>query len=699
MQATLLNYHFDLIAFAALLTLAIIAAIWTVRHRYTAGTRLAAKVTLAALSLGVISCVMAYSAGEHERTRLVHMVAGVAPTYALELDRAGHRNVTLDTAEDDPTYLALIERQKQWLAANPTVADIYTFRKRDDGTIALCVDSETDYDRSGSIDSDREQRTANNEPYDAEEKILAAFDGTPSFDDSIHTDRWGTWVSANQPLRDEAGNVYAVVGVDFPAQEWLTSILAARRGALLTGGVTVAILLITAVMLAAQHAEVARRRQAEQAHRDSEARLRTIVDNEPECVLVLDVSTFPGNPDACAGRIIEVNPAGLKMLGGDASRVVNRSFIEFVRPDFVAAFRKHQQSVAAGDRAVIEFELHDPATASRRVWMETHSVPLREADGRVVRMLSVARDVTARKLAESEKEDLQRQLIDASRQAGMAEIATGVLHNVGNVLNSINLSGQLIADSLRASKLPSLGKVAELLKSEQPRLGEFVTTDERGKALPDFLSQIHQRLASDQTVITREVTQLLDGIDHVKQIVRMQQTCAAKGSNFLAPADPCAVMEDALRMNLLSMERHKVDVTREYDPALPQVHLDKHKVMQILVNLISNAKQATCHPDVASRHITLRVSRGNDGHCIRFDVHDNGVGMSEEVKSKLFRHGFTTKSDGHGFGLHSSANAARELNGELTAHSDGPGTGATFTLIIPATPTAAQSVALTGRAA
>ena len=111
------------------------------------------------------------------------------------------------------------------------------------------------------------------------------------------------------------------------------------------------------------------------------------------------------------------------------------------------------------------------------------------------------------------------------------------------------------------------------------------------------------------------------------------------------------------------------------------MNLEKHKILQILVNLLRNAKHACQESDRADKRLTVRVING-DGR-VRISVIDNGIGIPPENLIRIFSHGFTTKKDGHGFGLHSGALAAKEMDGSLTVHSDGPGQGSTFTLELP----------------
>jgi PAS domain S-box-containing protein len=301
-------------------------------------------------------------------------------------------------------------------------------------------------------------------------------------------------------------------------------------------------------------------------------------------------------------------------------------------------------------------------------------------DGRGAKMFGTAQDVTERKQAEVELEKVHRQLLDTSRQAGMAEVATSVLHNVGNVLNSVNVSATVVADSLRKSRLPNLAKVTALMHERAADLGAFITSDPKGKQLPDYLGQLAEHLASEQETALKELELVEKNIEHIKDIVAMQQSFA-KVSGLTEVVKVTDLVEDALRMNVSSLIRHDVQVLREYQAHVPEISVEKHKVLQILVNLVRNAKGACDESGRADKQVTLRVANG-DGR-IKIAVMDNGVGIPPENLTRIFNHGFTTKKDGHGFGLHSGALAAKEMGGSLNVHSDGPAKGAMFTLELP----------------
>jgi len=285
--------------------------------------------------------------------------------------------------------------------------------------------------------------------------------------------------------------------------------------------------------------------------------------------------------------------------------------------------------------------------------------------------------------AEESLRTLQKQLMDTSRQAGMAEVATSVLHNVGNVLNSVNISSSLIAEKVRKSRVANLGKAVALMQEHKGDLTRFLTEDARGRELPGYLASLSLHLAEEQGQILQEVASLTRDVEHIKDIVAMQQNYA-RVSGVTETLNIIDLVEDALRLNEGAMERHKVKVVREFKEAVPAT-VDKHKVLQILVNLIRNAKYALDDGAPAEKLMTVQVGASGEDR-VRVSVTDNGVGIPQENLVRIFGHGFTTRKEGHGFGLHSGANTARELGGSLTVQSAGWGKGATFTLEFPRQP-------------
>ena len=310
------------------------------------------------------------------------------------------------------------------------------------------------------------------------------------------------------------------------------------------------------------------------------------------------------------------------------------------------------------------------------------------------RTTSLETEIEERKRMEREVERVHRELLEVSRYAGMAEVATGVLHNVGNVLNSVNVSATLVIDRIQRSRVPNVGKLAALLEQHAGDLSSFLTSDRRGQQVPIYLRSLSDHLVAEQKAVVDELDGLRKNIGHINEIVAMQQSHAkAVGVTEMLPVSE--LMEDAIRINAAAIDRHGLTLVRQFE-ANPTITVERHKVMQILINLIRNAKYACDESGRKDKVLTLKIAT-DDTH-VHLAVIDNGVGIPPENLTRIFAHGFTTRKEGHGFGLHTSALAARELGGSLTGTSEGPGRGATFVLSLPLRPTSAANAPATAPA-
>jgi PAS domain S-box-containing protein len=301
--------------------------------------------------------------------------------------------------------------------------------------------------------------------------------------------------------------------------------------------------------------------------------------------------------------------------------------------------------------------------------------------GQPLGALAVVEDITQRRLNEDELERVHKQLLVASRQAGMAEVATNVLHNVGNVLNSVNVSASMVAERIRKSKCVGLTRVADLLSQHTSELATFLA-GAQGRHLPVYLQELASELLAERDAAVTELAAVRSNIEHIKEIVAMQQGYARRGG-ITDTLDVRVLVEDSLRMNEGAFSRHGVTIVRDFAD-VPLVQVDKHRVLQVLVNVIRNAKYACAEAAGGPKRVTVRTRTGSG--TVIISVLDTGVGIPKENLDRIFNHGFTTRPDGHGFGLHSAALAAKELGGSLQAESAGPGKGACFTLTLPLLP-------------
>jgi len=296
----------------------------------------------------------------------------------------------------------------------------------------------------------------------------------------------------------------------------------------------------------------------------------------------------------------------------------------------------------------------------------------------------VIRHARERRKAAIERERLTQQLVESSRRLGMAEVATDVLHNIGNVLNSLNVSAGLIAQHVRDMPIRDVNRTSALLQAHQDDLATFLTQDTKGQRIPDFLTQLGNHLRDQHAQTCTDLDTLISQIDHVKDIIAAQQDIA-RTSSIHEPVLLKDLVETALKINALGLDKNHIAITRDYMD-LPQVITDKQQVLQVVANLIRNAKEAIRQQGQGPHRLTIRITTNREKvnwACIQ--VSDSGIGIRQENLHRIFAQSFSRPSGGEGAGLHRNALAAKNLGGSLTASSAGEGQGATFTLELPVT--------------
>jgi signal transduction histidine kinase len=295
----------------------------------------------------------------------------------------------------------------------------------------------------------------------------------------------------------------------------------------------------------------------------------------------------------------------------------------------------------------------------------------------------IARQKVERRLVDSldHLHQTQQKLVQASRMAGMAEIATSVLHNVGNVLNSVNVASGSAMEILNTWPGDGFGKAVAILRAQELDR-DFLAANPRGKQVLAYLEQLVKVDHGDRARMRKDLEALQRNIDHIKMIVTSQQVQARSRDSTTELLDPVEVIEDALRLVGSWDQADGIGLVRQYQ-VVPPVELERHKLQQIMTNLLANARHALG----AATEKTVTVHLGTrDPERLVVEVADTGCGIAHENLTRIFNHGFTTRKDGHGFGLHSSALAAGEMGGDLVGHSDGPGRGARFVLDLPLRP-------------
>jgi PAS domain S-box-containing protein len=423
----------------------------------------------------------------------------------------------------------------------------------------------------------------------------------------------------------------------------------------------------------ALHHEIAERKRSEAALRESEQRFRSVAESATDSIIVTDENF----------RILSWNQAAKTTFGYEAGEVTGETLTRLLASVVVANGSETDGTTTQLSEQISSAIGHTVELIGRRKHGEKFPLEISLATWRNDHgtfFSAIVRDITERKDAEEALHVSQQRLLETSRRAGMAEVATGVLHNVGNILNSVNISASVIAEKVQRSVGSNFSKVATLFRERAGDLSEFLSNDERGKRIPAFVEKLANAFAEERKSLLEELELLNKNVVHIKDVVAMQQSYA-RVSGVTETLQMSALVDDALEMNTAALGRHNVKIVREFAPA-PDLQMDKHKVLQILVNLIRNAKHAMDAVDHERKTLTLAV-QATPQDTVRVIVKDNGIGIPPENLTSIFSHGFTTKKDGHGFGLHTSANAAKEMGGTLIGASDGIGHGATFTLEIP----------------
>jgi PAS domain S-box-containing protein len=400
--------------------------------------------------------------------------------------------------------------------------------------------------------------------------------------------------------------------------------------------------------------------------------LRRILEHAPGYIVVFDIDLRIRYVNRLAPGIRMEDAIGSKMKDYLPAQEVERLTGVF------EGLRQH------GGKS--ETEMFMDYSDGTRHWYVARVALLRDQQGTIIGYVLMSDDVTAQKRVAQELQETQGHLIDASQRAGMAEMATGVLHSVGNVLNSVNVSAATLRQELSSTHIDMLARTIKLCEEQGEKLSEFLAHDPRGQRVIALLGRVTQQLVSERQRLRAEVQRMVEHVNIIRATVEVQQSMARTGT-LLEEATPEDLVERTLSMFRGDLESQRVDVEVKAEAGL-RLQLDKQGTLQILSNLVRNAIEALSDVE-GPRKLRIHIYAG-DGR-VSIEVDDNGHGITPDNLASIFRHGFTTKKAGRGFGLHSSAVAAKAMGGSLTVESEGPGQGARFCLSLPQQPPRAPS--------
>ncbi len=277
-------------------------------------------------------------------------------------------------------------------------------------------------------------------------------------------------------------------------------------------------------------------------------------------------------------------------------------------------------------------------------------------------------------------EKSQKELLKTAHLTGMAEVAMGMIHNVSNILNSLNVSASIMAGKIQESELNSLEECQKLLEKNKNNIVAFLTKDPKGSILPQYISELIETLKTDFEMILNEINGFRKNVQVINDIIMTHQSLTSI-PEFEKSIDVKSILEDALKISGDDFSFHHITIKRDYAELKPIV-VNKIKLLQIMINLIINAKHALVDSTNENKILTLKITAPLNG-MFTIEVEDNGIGISGEDLKKLFKSGFTTKNNGHGFGLHSSSIAAQEMRGKIEIFSEGVNKGTAVTVLLP----------------
>lgn len=407
----------------------------------------------------------------------------------------------------------------------------------------------------------------------------------------------------------------------------------------------------------------------------SESKIRAVLENIGEGILLLDEN----------GRIESLNPAAEKIFKTTDQESTGTNSGRFVKVEETNQDTSENQTeytqlffTNSDNQQPRESTGHRADGSTFPMEFVVSSMELGDKKMHVC----IVRDITVRKEAEAKLADAQQQLVDAAHKSGMADMATGVLHNIGNILNSVNLAGEEILRISSNSKIGGLLKANDMLEGHSSDFADFFTNNEKGRKLPGYYLKMGNVLKGEISNINKEAQGLIEKTTMMKEVISTQQAYAHSGFHT-EQLSINELIEDALKIQIASLQKWGVKLNKQYGD-IPTCLGQKSKLLQVITNLIKNAKEAMANNDQFNKPKEMTIETGIVGDKYGYiKVIDNGCGISPSELSKIFSHGFTTKESGHGFGLHTSANAMTEMHGSLKVDSEGIEKGSSFTVTIP----------------
>jgi len=431
--------------------------------------------------------------------------------------------------------------------------------------------------------------------------------------------------------------------------------------------------------------DITERKQGETVLRESEEKYRLLMETVPDAIVISEFST---------GRFLHVNESFSKITSYTREEALGKTPLEL---NLIVNLKDDRflRTIIKENGEINDFETQYRQKDGTTVDMLVSARLLHYIDEYLD--VTVAKDITGRKQAENEIRELNLQLekrvideraklqsareeiIRKEHKSELADITSATLHNVKNILNSVKISTESIGEIISSGSINSLRKANDILGEQVENLEEFICNNDKGKKLMHYYLKLGDSFDTEEKESRIHLNRLLAKVDAIEKIVTAQQGYSGKLEKEIV--DITHVVEDALTMLANSIEGYHIQIVKDFSH-VTEVRVLKTKLMHILINLIKNAIEAMNEIPADKRVLRISTEQTANGVCLK--INDKGCGIQEEDIHKMFRYGFTTKEDGHGFGLASCAAYLEEMDGEISVESEGNGKGSTFTMTLMA---------------
>lgn len=431
------------------------------------------------------------------------------------------------------------------------------------------------------------------------------------------------------------------------------------------------------------HVNITQRKLAEEAMQQERILLRTLIDSLPDVIYIKDAE----------GRKVIANKADVLSIGKKSeAEVIGKTDLELFPNDMGKRGYEDDMRTIKGGEAILnkeEFFINDDG--SKR-WLVTSKVPVRDKSGAVSRLIGIGHDITVRKESEEllnkQATDLKLLNAELSRQKeqeveravaqGKFEIASEVLHDIGNALVGFGSHLNRISRNLEKNKVETIKNLGIFLKAQQTAIAGVLGED-KANALVTITEGIAREQGENRTEIDTSISELYNIISHIQEILNIQRQFVKGhgGVHERKSVNLVNIIDDCRSMLFASFDKHKINFKVNAQPGSYVIKGDHTKLMQVILNILKNSVEAM-NFEAEGKQITLNLQ--SDDKIIELSLVDNGQGFDATVAEHLFERGYTTKKTGTGLGLYNCRSIVESHTGSFDIKSDGPGLGAVTTI-------------------